>query len=269
MPRSVRDPNPTTSSARGRDAIDQPDRGRCPLDTAWLLPLAIVASVVVACTDDTGRTSVSTGFDYGADVTSGASQTAGIDTIGGDDTSGTSGGDISGTGDTGDDTSGDDTSGDASSTTDSGDPGEEVPCETDATCEAPSIVLGLLSGDTGSASLMATGHQAAWVVFTVTEDDQSALNGANMSVIARLSPPAGVDFDLQAFRSVAPMSDPCMSTIVQSSQNTVGIDQVAMYWGENVDPNGEDDSRQFAVRVEPVQAACFTNRTWTLTVSRM
>lgn len=133
----------------------------------------------------------------------------------------------------------------------------EEPCE-----------IGVMSGDTGNDQFYVRGYDEAWIEFRITEDDLSALNGAGMSFIAQLTSPPGENFDLTAARSVAPNSDPCTSTVTQSSQNLVGIDQVAMYWGEAASANGEDDTREVSLHVIPTSSACNSDRRWTLRITR-
>ena len=149
------------------------------------------------------------------------------------------------------------------------DPGDPIPCDVGAACGDDLVLdIGTMSGDQGSDMLMATGTTEAWVEFSSPEDDLSALNGANMSFIAQLASPPGVDFDLEGRRSNAPTSDPCAGTVTQTSQNPVGIDQIAMYWGEAASPNGEDDTRRVIMHVIPPQDTCQTGLSWTLTVVR-
>ena len=149
------------------------------------------------------------------------------------------------------------------------DPGDPTPCDVGAACGDDLVLdIGTMSGDQGSDMLMATGTTEAWVEFSITEDDLSALNGTNMSFVAQLASPPGVDFDLEGRRSNAPTSDPCAGTVTQTSQNPVGIDQIAMYWGEAASPNGEDDTRRVIMHVIPTQDTCQTGLSWTLTVVR-
>jgi hypothetical protein len=147
-------------------------------------------------------------------------------------------------------------------------PGTDLPCSADFGCTEAPCVLGGMSGDKGSDEFYVHGNDERWVEFRITEDDVSALNGAGMSFIAQLTSPPGENFDLTAARSVAPNSDPCAGTITQTSQNLVGIDQVAMYWGESSGPNGEDDTREISLHIVPMSDACSSDRAWVLTVTR-
>lgn len=225
--------------------------------------------MAAGCTEE-GREGT---FSGGVSPTSSTSSEA-ADMDAGETTTETGGGETdtgAGTGETdaGDTGTDSDATGAAETDTGAPDPGDPTPCDVGAACGDDLVLdIGTMSGDQGSDTLMATGTTEAWVEFSITEDDLSALNGANMSFIAQLASPPGVDFDLEGRRSNAPTSDPCAGTVTQTSQNPVGIDQIAMYWGEASSPNGEDDTRRVIVHVIPTQDTCQTGLSWTLTVVR-
>ena len=85
------------------------------------------------------------------------------------------------------------------STTDDG--GMTGDCPNVDTCQGASGI-GLVSGDSGSDTVGASGSESTWIEFQVTENDDS-LVGAQLSFTATLQSPAGADFDLYVYRSGA------------------------------------------------------------------
>jgi hypothetical protein len=144
-------------------------------------------------------------------------------------------------------------------------PGDAGPgsCQSTDAC-TNAITLGTISGDTGSQTLMASGNRGAWYRVRVTENDTD-VDGVPMHVLARLTPPAGEDFEVRIY--VNPDTDilECSSsTGVATTSGTVK--QVRASWGEDVFTDAEDDSRDVSIEVRPLSSACSPNATWHLVV---
>ncbi|HEX3761816.1 MAG TPA: hypothetical protein VHW23_24120 [Kofleriaceae bacterium] len=144
-----------------------------------------------------------------------------------------------------------------------GDAGPTASCQgTDACLTA--ITLGTISGDTGNQTLTAKGSRAAWFRVRVTENDTD-LDGVAMHVLARLTPPAGADFDVRVY--VNPDTDILECTNTSGVATTSGnVKQVRASWGEDVVTDGEDDSRDVSIEVRPLSGSCSSTATWQLVI---
>src|SRR5262249_28258303 len=136
-------------------------------------------------------------------------------------------------------------------------------CQSQDVC-LTAITLGKVSGDTGQQTLAAKGSRAAWFRIRVTEDDNT-FNGIPMHVLARLTPPPGSDFDV--FVYVNPGADLVECATPQGTATTSGnVKQVRASWGEDVVPDGEDDSRDVSIEVRPRSATCSAAAQWQLAI---
>lgn len=153
-----------------------------------------------------------------------------------------------------DDDAGEDSSGD--------DGGSVDVCVNTTTCPAAAVIGGV-SGDTSSASLLETGTEPVWLAFQVSEDD-SDIEGASMSFTATLTSPPGADFDLYVYRSVEGGVSGCSGFLQQAT--TLGLDVVTMNWGEGLVANGIDDDVWVAVEIVAKTDVCAPPQEWTLTV---
>lgn len=138
-------------------------------------------------------------------------------------------------------------------------------CTSTATC-ATAMALGSVSGDTGNATVQASGYQSAWYQVRVTEDNSSAF-AAPMNLTAQLASPAGTNYDL--FLYVNTGSDVIECTTVSTSSTSTGATDVAhLTWGETgTFANGADDSRTVSIEVRPISGSCTPGATYQLTVT--
>lgn len=140
--------------------------------------------------------------------------------------------------------------------------GSVATCQSSDAC-VTAITLGAVSGDTGNQTLTAQGSRAAWFRIRVTENDNT-FQGIPMRVLARLTPPAGEDFEVRIY--VNPDTDilECASTAgVATTSGTVK--QVRASWGEDVVSDGEDDGRDVSIEVRPLSGSC-SGAKWQLAI---
>jgi hypothetical protein len=124
--------------------------------------------------------------------------------------------------------------------------------------------LGMVSGDTGHQTLSAHGSRAAWLRIRVTEDDNS-FEGIPMHVLARLTPPAGADFDVVLYAN--PDADIVECTTPIGTPSASGnIKQVRASWGEDVVSDGESDSRDVSIEIRPRSGSCASGAEWQLAI---
>lgn len=128
-------------------------------------------------------------------------------------------------------------------------------CRPAASCQLAAL-LGAVSGDTDQPTVSAQGNRGAWFRIRVTEDDD--FEGHPLRVVAALTPPAGAAFD------VAIHVGDCGAAATASTASGA-TRRAAASWGEDVVPNGEDDSRDVWIEVRP-PASCTPGATWQLTV---
>ncbi len=121
------------------------------------------------------------------------------------------------------------------------------------TCETARDI-GALSGDTGAATLTATGSCSEWLSFRATEDDSSAL-GAAMKVRLTLTP-SGADFDLFAFIDVARDRVVCDAPTASATRSGTSTEEIQLTWGEGTIANGADDGRTVGVAVVRASGPC-------------
>lgn len=141
----------------------------------------------------------------------------------------------------------------------------QMMCTSTATC-ATAMALGSVSGDTGNASLQASGYQSAWYQVRVTEDDSGPL-ATPMQLNAQLTSPAGTNYDLYLYVNTG--SDVVECTTASTSSTSTGPSDVAhLTWGETgTFANGADDSRTVSIEVRPVSGSCAPGATYQLTVT--
>ncbi len=134
-------------------------------------------------------------------------------------------------------------------------------CTSSATCAA-AMDLGTVSGDTGADMKTASGYQSAWYRLRVTENDSSVI-GVALRLTARLTSPAGTNYDLYLY--VNEGSDVIECTTVRGSGNSTGtMDSVSISWGEGTVANGVDDSRSVSIEVRPVSGPCSASQPFQL-----
>ncbi|MEO6776981.1 MAG: hypothetical protein ABI467_28850, partial [Kofleriaceae bacterium] len=121
-------------------------------------------------------------------------------------------------------------------------PAQGGACATTATCMAPTMNLGSLSGDTGAGTAMATGYQSAWYQVRFTEDDSGVL-GVSMTMTAELTSPAATNYDLYLYINTG--SDTLECTTPNGAATKSGTTQTQkLTWGETgTFSNGSDDGR--------------------------
>jgi hypothetical protein len=124
--------------------------------------------------------------------------------------------------------------------------------------------LGVVSGDTGHDTLAAKGSRAAWFRIRVTENDDS-FAGVPLHVLARLTPPAGADFDVVLY--VDPDSDVVECTNSFGTASASGnVKQVRASWGEDVVTDAENDSRDVSIEIRPKSTTCSDGAQWQLAI---
>ena len=138
-------------------------------------------------------------------------------------------------------------------------------CTNTAVTCASAMSLGTVSGDTGAATLSASGYQSAWFRVRVTED-YSAEFGLALRMLAKLTSPSGAAFD--AFVYVNAGTDTIECNTTTGTVTTAGnVKSVHAEWGEGFIPNGADDSRDVTIEVRPAGGtSCSTGQTWQLQI---
>src|SRR5688500_5915692 len=132
-------------------------------------------------------------------------------------------------------------------------PGEQNVCPSAITC-ATAMSLGTVSGDTANMKLSMSGYQSAWFRVRVTEDD-SDFPGLSLRMAAKVTSPAGVQFDAFVYVNAGNDTVEC-STTTGTKSNTGGVTQVRAEWGEGLAPNGSDDGRDVSIEVRPLGTNC-------------
>ena len=146
----------------------------------------------------------------------------------------------------------------------SSDDGMPVPeCPNETVC-GNAEVIGMVSGDSNSPAIQASGSEPVWLTFQVTEDND-AVTGEALAFTATLSSPPGVDFDLYVYRGAANGQTGC-GGVMDSSTAAVGNDVVHMGWGEGGVANGVDDRSWVAVEIIPKGDMCPYGGQWSLNV---
>lgn len=136
-------------------------------------------------------------------------------------------------------------------------------CASSATCLA-SMDLGAVSGDTGSAMVMASGYQAAWFHVRVTEDD-NGVSGVKLKITTRLMSPAASNYDVFVYVNTG--SDVIECGTPSGTATTTGTtDQLKINWGEGSVANGANDGRSVSIEVRPVSGPCSKAQPWQLVV---
>jgi hypothetical protein len=137
-------------------------------------------------------------------------------------------------------------------------------CTSTATCAA-AMDLGTVSGDTGNATVTASGYQSAWYKVRVTEDDSSPF-GTPMNMTVQLTSPPGTNYDVYVYLNTG--SDVVECTSVAGSGTSTGTtDQAHVSWGESgTFSNGNDDGRTASIEVRPVSGPCSASATYQLVV---
>lgn len=139
-----------------------------------------------------------------------------------------------------------------------GDAGATVTCESSDTCTTAKT-LGTVSGDAGNQTLTATGNRAAWFRVRATED--ADLSDGLMRVLAKLTPPAGEDFDVLVY--VNPDTDTVACPGTAGTVTTAGPGkQVPVSWRDLV----KDASRNVSVEVRPRSTSCSPTAKWQLVI---
>lgn len=124
--------------------------------------------------------------------------------------------------------------------------------------------LGTLSGDTGSAQIVASGTCSDWVKVRVTEDYTYPLPQA-MRVTATLLSPNPDDFDLYALVNTAADAVECSTVAGKSELPASRSDVVKVTWGEAYITNTSDDARTVTFEVRKKTPGCSVGQ-WSLVV---
>jgi hypothetical protein len=124
--------------------------------------------------------------------------------------------------------------------------------------------LGTVRGDTGSDVVSATGYQSQWLFVNVTEAD-SGFPGSDLYMVAQLTSPPGVNFDLFIYEGNTNPPLQC-SSVKRQSTSTAALDEISHSWGEGFIPNGSDDSKLITIEVRWVSGTCDPSKKWSLTV---
>jgi hypothetical protein len=143
------------------------------------------------------------------------------------------------------------------------DAAEPSGCQSSDQC-ATAMSLGAMSGDTGHPTVTAQGSRAAWLRVRVTEDDDT-VEGIPMSVLAKLTSPAGAAFEVLLHVNADSDVLEC-STTTGTTTTTGNVKQVRASWGEDVVADGVDDSRDLAIEIRPISGTCDSGATWQLSV---
>ena len=131
-------------------------------------------------------------------------------------------------------------------------------CPSTSTCQT-GMMLGSVSGDTGSQMLMTTGYQSAWYRVRVPED--SSL-GIQLSLSVTLTSPPGLDFDV--FLYVNEGQDLVECTTPTGTATTNGAaETVRRIWG---DTGGVSDSRTVSIEIRPISGTCAPAKMWQLQI---
>jgi hypothetical protein len=136
-------------------------------------------------------------------------------------------------------------------------------CTNAITCTT-AMMLGSVSGDTGSNRLNAMGHQAAWFRVRVTENNDS-FSGLTTRVAAKLTSPSAVNFDVFVYLNAGADQPECAAMAGTSTTNG-NVNETRAEWGEGAVANGLDDSRDVSIEVRPISGACSPSQTWQLEV---
>lgn len=131
-------------------------------------------------------------------------------------------------------------------------------CQSSDACTT-AMTLGKVSGDTGNQTLTASGTRAAWFRVRVTED--ASPSDGSMQVLAKLTPPAGEDFDV--FVYVNPDMDTLACPSAAGTVTTSGPGkQVPASWRDLF----SDASRNVSIEVRPRSASCSPTAKWQLVI---
>lgn len=138
------------------------------------------------------------------------------------------------------------------------DAGSAATCQSSDACTTAKT-LGPISGNTGNQRLTASGSRAAWFRVRVTEN--APLSDGSMRVLARLTPPAGEDFDVQVYVNAA--ADALECTTSTGTAISVGpVKLVLASWQDIFN----DASRDVSIQVVPRSSTCSTTATWQLVI---
>jgi len=138
------------------------------------------------------------------------------------------------------------------------DAGSTATCQSSDACTTAKT-LGMVSGNTGNQTLTTHGSRAAWFRVRVTEN--APFSDGSMRVLARLTPPAGEDFDIQVY--VNPDTDALECTRSAGTATTAGtVKQVLASWQDIFN----DASRDVSIQVVPRSSSCSPTATWQLVI---
>ncbi|HEX3483277.1 MAG TPA: hypothetical protein VHT91_50040 [Kofleriaceae bacterium] len=139
-----------------------------------------------------------------------------------------------------------------------GDAGDPVTCQSSDACTTAKM-LGTISGDAGNQTLTASGTRSAWFRVRATEDAMPS--DGSMRVLAKLTPPAGEDFDVLVY--VDPDTDTVACPNAAGTVTTGGPGkQVPVSWRDFLD----DASRTVSIEVRPRSASCSATAKWQLVI---
>jgi hypothetical protein len=140
----------------------------------------------------------------------------------------------------------------------------QATCNSGAMCSG-AMDIGSVSGDSGNATVQASGYESAWFKVRVTEDDSNPF-GVPMNLTVNLTSPPGVNFDLYLYVNSGSDVVEC-STSAGQSMNTGTTDQAHISWGETgTFSNGTSDTRTVSIEVRPVSGTCAASSMFQLIV---
>jgi len=139
-----------------------------------------------------------------------------------------------------------------------GDAGGTATCESSDMCTTAKM-LGTVSGDIDGPTLPTSGTRAAWFRVRATEDADPS--DGLMRVLAKLTPPAGEDFDV--FVYVNPDTDTVACPGAAGTVTTSGPGkQVPVSWRDFI----RDASRNVSIEVRPKSSSCSPTAKWQLVI---
>ncbi|MBI4511750.1 MAG: hypothetical protein HY698_19105 [Deltaproteobacteria bacterium] len=155
---------------------------------------------------------------------------------------------------------------DAGQVADAG-PADASAARCDFASKCPTVrELGMISGDTGTGSLKASGTRSEWLLMRLTEDDGSFLEGVDVKGKFTLTSPTGANYDLFLYVASSDETTDVECENSQYSSSSAGSkDEISVAWSDNRPIGGADDSRNITVEVRHVSGTC-TGGAWSLQI---
>ncbi len=125
--------------------------------------------------------------------------------------------------------------------------------------------IGIVSGDSSSASVSVQGSCKTWVRVRVTEDIASVV-GRTLSVRATLTSSTSTDYNLFSWFNKDVDVVECTISSNLSMEPSGIADVVNLGWGEPDVANNLDDSRWVSFLIKEGSGTCDPTKTWTLVI---